>query len=123
MTANYLWPERPPDEKAHSRVTNPQRFAPLHDIAAKLLNRLEATFYVERTERYGLDPEVEAVELARPSAGLIPRNPGAAPIVVAFTRFPGFWCVAAAGPSSRFQVVDAMHVVRRWTLRLNASTA
>jgi uncharacterized protein DUF6226 len=89
MTANYLGPEGPPDEEAYSRVTNPERFAPLHDIAAGLLNRLEATFYVERAEGYGLDPELESVELARPSTRLIPRNPGAAPIVIAFTAFPG----------------------------------
>jgi hypothetical protein len=90
-TANNLGHEGPPDEHAYSRVTNPDRFAPLHDVAAELLNRLEATFDVERTERYGLDPELEAGELARPSAGLIP-HPGAAPIIVAFTRFPGL-CV------------------------------
>jgi hypothetical protein len=89
MAANYVGPEGPPDEEAYSRVTNPERFAPLHDIAAGLLNRLEATFDVERAEGYGLDPELESVELARPSTRLIPRNPGAAPIVVAFTAFPG----------------------------------
>jgi Family of unknown function (DUF6226) len=89
MTANYLGPEGPPDEAAYSRVTNPERFAPLHDIAAGLLNRLEATFEVERAKGYGLDPELESVKLARPSTRLVPRDPRAAPIVVAFTAFPG----------------------------------
>ena len=101
MTANYLGPdpEGPPDEEAYSRVTNPERFAPLHDIAAGLLNRLEATFDVERAEGYDLDPELESVELARPSTRLVPRDPGAAPIVVAFTALPGVfvrfgrWCI------------------------------
>jgi hypothetical protein len=70
-------------------VTNPERFAPLHDMAAEWLNRLETMFDVARVEGYGLDPELESVELARPSARLMPRNTGAAPIVVAFTAFPG----------------------------------
>jgi uncharacterized protein DUF6226 len=81
-------PEGPPNE-AYSRVTNPERYAPLHDIASALLDRLESEFDVESATGYGLDAELENQELARPSRRLRPRAPGAASIVIAFTAFPG----------------------------------
>ena len=87
--SQFRWgPEGPPPE-AYSRVTNPERFAPLHGFALELLDRLETDFDVERTEAYGLDPEVEIAELARPSIRLVPRHDDAAPIFVAFSTFPG----------------------------------
>jgi len=81
-------PEGPPD-KAYSRVTNPERYAPLHDMASELLDRLESEFDVESVTGYGLDPELEDRQLARPSRRLTPRAPNAAPVVVSFTTFPG----------------------------------
>ena len=88
--------------EAYSRVTDAERFASLHQVAAELLDRLEQDFEVERAEGYGLDPELEqAVKLARPSVTLVPGDAGAAPIVVAFSNFPGVvvrcgrWCTAA----------------------------
>ena len=89
MSGNRWGSEGPPPE-AYSRVTNPERFRPLHDVALELLGRLEATFNVERLEGYGLDQEQEKrSDLARSSVKLIPRNPDAAPMVVVFTAFPG----------------------------------
>jgi hypothetical protein len=86
--SSYLWgPEGPPPE-AYSRVTDPERFAALHEFADKLLNRLEAEFAVERTEGYGLDPELESGELARPSVRLTPADADAAPILFNFYVFP-----------------------------------
>ncbi len=91
-----------PPPEAYSRVTNPERFAPLHEIAAKLLNRLERDFDVERAEGYGLDLELEQrYHLARPTVSLLPHDPGAAPLVLAFSSFPGLhfrfgrWCMLA----------------------------
>ena len=83
----------PPDE-AYSRVTNPERFRPLHVAMLDMLNALETRFDVERVEGYGLDDELEDTELkrltlARSSIALKPADPGAAPIVVAFTDFSG----------------------------------
>ncbi|PKB70731.1 MAG: hypothetical protein BZY87_09425 [SAR202 cluster bacterium Io17-Chloro-G6] len=87
--SSYRWgPEGPPPE-AYSRVTNPERFAGLHEFADALLNRLEAEFAVQRAEDYGLDPEMESVELARPSVRLTPDDADAAPILFTFTAFPG----------------------------------
>ncbi len=81
--------EGPPDE-AYSRVTNPERFLPLHEAALRLIERLRADFYVEMTEGYDLSVlGISEDGLARPSITLIPDNADCAPIAVAFTDFPG----------------------------------
>ena len=74
----------------------------LHDVATALLQQLVRDFDVERTEGYGVDPELEGHgPPARPTATLTPRDNEAAPIVVAFSRFPGLrvrlgrWCTLA----------------------------
>lgn len=86
----HRWGAEGPPLEAYSRVTNPERFASLHDVAAEVLDRLEKEFDVERTEGYGLDSELEeSCKLARPSVTLVPRDVGAGPIVVAFSAFPG----------------------------------
>ena len=79
--------EGPPPE-AYSRITNSERFEPLHDAALAHLDRLQLRFDVERVEGYGLDQDLEQVSLTRPSVRLTPADPSAAPIVVAFTGFP-----------------------------------
>jgi hypothetical protein len=86
----HRWGAAGPPLEAYSQVTNPERFASLHDAAAELLDRLEREFETERREAYGLDPEVEqGCNLSRPSVALLPRDIGAAPLVVAFSDFPG----------------------------------
>ena len=86
------WGIEGPPEEAYSRVTNPERFQPLHAAATELLDRLERDFDVEREEGYGLDEELErGFDLARPGVRLTPHDPQAAPIVVAFTEFPGLY--------------------------------
>jgi hypothetical protein len=79
----------PPPPKAYSRVTNPERFRPLHDRADGLLRRLERQYVVVREEGYVLGAPIERVSLARASVALIPQHPGAAPIQISFTTFPG----------------------------------
>jgi len=78
-----------PPPEAYSRGTNPQRFRPLHALMVELIGRLGATFDVERVEGYGLDDQLERVDLARPSVKLLPRDTSAASIAVSFTAFPG----------------------------------
>ena len=80
--------EGPPDE-AYSRVTNPERFQPLHAAATELLDRLEREFAVERLEVHDVDDELGRIRLACPPVRLVPHDPQAAPIVVAFSDFPG----------------------------------
>lgn len=79
----------PPDE-AYSRVTNSERFRPLHEAALRLIERLEAEYDVEMTEGCDLrDIGVGRESMARPMVMLSPDDPGCAPITVAFTDFPG----------------------------------
>ena len=82
------WGVEGPPAEAYSRITNPERFAPLHDAALAHLERLQQRFDVERVEGYRLDQELEKAGLTRPSIRLTPADPRAAPIVVAFTSFP-----------------------------------
>ena len=82
-------PDGPPLE-AYSRVTNAERFRPLHAAMLEIIGRLENEFEVEREEGYGLDEELERnVGLAGPYVRLSPRDTDAAPIGVTFSTFPG----------------------------------
>ena len=76
-------------KKRTPAVTNPERFQPLHDAATELLDRLEREFAVERLEGPDADDELGRKSLARPAIRLTPHDPQAAPIVVAFSEFPG----------------------------------
>lgn len=86
----------------YSRVTNADRFRVLHAFAIQLLDELERTFDVKRSEGFGLDVEMEKlVQLARPTVTLVPRCREAAPLAVVFSTFPGLyirfglWCKEA----------------------------
>ena len=85
------WGAEGPPEEAYSRVTNPERFLPLHAVATELLDRLEREFAVDRLEGHDADDDWSGVTLARPPIRLVPHDPQAAPIVVAFTDFPGLY--------------------------------
>jgi hypothetical protein len=79
-------------ESMYGRVTNPARFAMLHSVALELLNRLHGEFDVERVEPYTNDEgfgRLTRVPLARPTTALVPRDRGCAPLLVAFSSFPG----------------------------------
>src|SRR5262245_37115458 len=79
-------------EPPYGRVTNAARFAVLHSVALELLNRLHDEFDVERVEPYESDDDLDQfarVPLARPTVALVPKDPGCAPLVVAFSSFPG----------------------------------
>src|ERR1700687_5000438 len=69
------WSGSPPDD-SYSRVSNPDRFAPLQSMAQALSQRLRATYrvFVASTD------EVISVT---------PEHPHAAPLVFRFTDFPG----------------------------------
>lgn len=86
----HRWGAQGPPLEAYSRVTNPERFACLHKAAADLLDRLEEEFNVVRAEGQALGVELEAeCKLVRPNVALVPHDAAAAPIVVAFSAFPG----------------------------------
>ena len=88
----YKGGEESPTDAAYGRVTNAERFLPLHSAMLEFIGQLENEFEVERIEGYGLDEELErGVALAHPDVKLTPANPDAAPIVVVFTAFPGLY--------------------------------
>jgi hypothetical protein len=90
---------------AYGRVTDPERFAPLHGYALELLSSLAITVDVETIEQHGLDPHLETTGVKRPSIRLMPNDYAAAPITVSFTDFPGLrmrfgqWWISA-GPAT-----------------------
>ena len=85
----HIWgPEGPPVE-AYSRITNPERFAPVHDFAETLLNELVFGYDVDRDEREEPERHRNETSSLRRVVRLVPRSPVAAPLEVAFTAFPG----------------------------------
>lgn len=82
------WPPEAPPPEAYSRVTNPERFLPLHARALGLVDRLVAEFAVIRTETFALLPGMQPFEHAQPPVTLTPAVPEAAPLAIAFTSFP-----------------------------------
>ena len=85
----FNWGYEGPPEEAYSRVTEPERFMPLHDWALKAVARLEEEYEVTRDEGEGMDSELERAPLSRPTITLTPLQDSCAPITVAFTDFPG----------------------------------
>ncbi len=90
MSYGTRWgPDEPPPE-AYSRVTDAERFRPLHAAMRDIIDRLQSEYDVALDEGYGLDEELERrMTLAAPSVRLTPSDSGAAPISIAFTDFPG----------------------------------
>ena len=90
MSSGSRWEDCDPPLEAYSRVTDAERFRPLHSTVLEMVLGLEATYDVERVEGYGLDEELEeSFSLARPSIRLSPKDPDAAPVAIAFSDFPG----------------------------------
>ena len=90
MSSESRWGDCDPPLEAYSRVTDAERFRPLHSAVLDMILGLEATYDVERVEGYGLDEELEEpFDLAHPSVRLSPKDPDAAPIAVAFSDYPG----------------------------------
>jgi hypothetical protein len=78
-----------PLQEAYSRVSNPERFKPLHRLALNLLDELEKEYEVNRTEGYGLEKEFDGLILSRKPIRLEPVDTEAAPINIGLTTFPG----------------------------------
>ena len=90
MPKRGRWGADGPPPEAYSRVTNAERFRPLHAAMLEIIGWLENGFEVERKDGYGLDEELErGLDLASPSVRLSPKDADAAPITVVFTAYPG----------------------------------
>jgi hypothetical protein len=75
-------------------MTDPQApttdgYRALHDLALRVVERLEQDFRVERSDITGTDSELEADGVALPTIRLQPAVDEAAPLVIAFTGRPG----------------------------------
>ncbi len=81
------WGEAGPPDEAYSRVTDPTRFAPLHALGTALLDDLEARFQVSRS--VSSEPDPHSPDEVAPAVTLTPSSPGAAPLTVVTTAFPG----------------------------------
>ena len=86
---NWDWAGEGPPDDAYERVTEPERFTPLHDWTLEAVGRLQAEYDVALEEGKGVDAELERSSLARPTLKLTPRQESCAPITIAFTDFPG----------------------------------
>ena len=85
----FNWGSEGPPEDAYSRVTEAQRFGPLHDWALEAVARLEADYEVARIEAQSMDTELERAPLSKPTIRLTPLQDAGAPVTIAFTDFPG----------------------------------
>ena len=89
MGGRWGW-EGPPPE-AYSRVTNPERFRPLHGFAEQLLGSLETDFAVTREDGSALDSKLMVAPPGSRTERLVPRPDASGALTVAFTPFPGLF--------------------------------
>lgn len=88
-TSKSDWRREDPLPEAYSRVTDPERFRPLHALALALVDRLAADYDVARTDTFALLPDTRSFEHARAPVTLTPLAAEAAPVAIAFSTFPG----------------------------------
>lgn len=86
---NWDWSGGGPPKEAYSRVTEPERFAPLHDWALDTVAHLQRVYQITRIEGAGLDHELERSQISKPSIKLTPVHDSGAPITIVFTDLPG----------------------------------
>ena len=85
---NWDWSGEGPPDDAYERVTEPERFEPLHEWTLETVERLQTEYDVTLEEGKGIDAYLERSSLARPTLKLTPRQDSCAPITIAFTDFP-----------------------------------
>src|SRR5260370_21930850 len=82
------WSGSPPDD-SYSRVSNPDRFAPLQTIAEALIEHLNAAYQASASSTTNL-------------VSVTPEHPDGAPLVFQFTDFPGVVLRAGVRYSAAF---------------------
>lgn len=91
------WGGESPPEDSYSRLSNLERFAPLHTVAEALISWIESTFDVETVEGREvaadlLHPKGEVTRAVR----LTPRKPHCAALTFVMTSEPGMFLHAGA---------------------------
>lgn len=90
------WSGLPPED-AYSKVSNLQRFAPLHTVADSLIEWLQNTFDVHTEESSAVaDDFLHSPSDIIRAVGVSPRDPAAAPLTFVLTEFPGVFLHAGA---------------------------
>lgn len=78
-----------PPEDAYGRVTDPDRYRPLHAVADRIVEELTATHDVEIVPAdpgsFGSTGQIDVVRVVE----LVPADPEAATLAIAYTDFPG----------------------------------
>ncbi|HSH59935.1 MAG TPA: DUF6226 family protein [Acidimicrobiales bacterium] len=77
----------PPD--AYGRVTNPQRYAVLHDFARQLVDDLSEKYLVTPLTGGSVDQAVVPSDFVSEVVELSPPPGRGGPLAIAFTKFPG----------------------------------
>ena len=86
---NWNWGGEGPPDEAYSRVTEPERFAPLHGWALEAVARLQTEYEATLNQDGVTDSELKRSPLSRPLIKFTPIQDSSAPITIAFTDFPG----------------------------------
>ena len=91
------WRADGPPSDAYSRVSHPERFAPLHAVADAVIDYLAKTFDadVESAPEHAEDLVRQGITTVR-AVRVVPRDPEAAPLTFVFTDFPGLAVHAGA---------------------------
>lgn len=121
------WGGESPPEDSYSRVSNLQRFAPLHAVADALIDWLRDTFdvTVEQTPSAASDLLHMPDHVVR-AVRVVPHEPTAAPLTFVLTEFPGVCLHAGSLHDFDFPVCgcdacddDAMNLADEleWTVR------
>ncbi|ACZ29908.1 hypothetical protein Xcel_0876 [Xylanimonas cellulosilytica DSM 15894] len=87
-TAHFEEDGRPVDA-AYSRSSHPERFAPLHEVADRLVEWLVSAYDVGIAEIDAADVAEQAPADAVRAVRLTPSDPDAAPLIVLWTAYPG----------------------------------
>lgn len=110
---------QPPDD-AYGRVTDPERFRPLHAVADRIVEELTAAHDVEIVPgdpgSFGSTGQIDVVRVAQ----LVPAVPKAAPLTIAYTDFPGLMVRVGQWHVETFRAAVAMPATSRLT-RLSAT--
>lgn len=83
-------------EEAYSRVSHPERYAPLHAVAEALIRWLTEEYDVTVVDDPAVESDVSFTPPAVRAVRLTPVAPGAAPLTVVLTDYPGVFVHAGA---------------------------
>lgn len=86
MCVGDRWGADGPPEEAYGRVTDPGRYSGLHTVGWELLDELERRYAVTRNA--STEPDLHSSDPV-PVVRLVPADPGAAALTMAFTAYPG----------------------------------